>query len=88
MIEGEKEKYRKERREELEFRAMEERNRGLRFEMLEVAKHPNDPVPDCCPECKGELESGSGYVGEAVLYCSKCGIIVWEDSEDAIRRVV
>ena len=48
----------------------------------------NSPIPDHCPKCGGELASGSGYVGEEILYCTKgCGI-VWEDSEGAIRRVL
>jgi NAD-dependent DNA ligase len=50
----------------------------------------NAPMPDVCPKCGGKLKTSSGYVGEMLLYCPnrKCKAgIVWEDSEDAIRRV-
>ena len=49
----------------------------------------NQPCPDVCPKCGGELKSGSGMVGETVIYCDKdgCEGFMWEDSEDAIRRV-
>lgn len=47
----------------------------------------NEPMPDTCPKCGGELLAGSGYVGETVLYCQQHGPC-WEDSEDAIRRVL
>ena len=50
----------------------------------------NAPEPECCPGCGGELASCGGYAGETILYCPndncKTGV-VWEDSEDAIRRV-
>jgi hypothetical protein len=48
------------------------------------------PEPDCCPKCKGELEYGSGMVGETVLYCpdKKCIGIVWEDVFEAHRTVL
>ena len=46
----------------------------------------NDPMPDVCPKCGAELESGGGYVGETILYCKEHGIC-WEDCEGAIRRV-
>lgn len=47
----------------------------------------NAPQPTCCPECKGPLQATGGMVGESVLVCSNHGI-VWEDAEDAIRRVL
>ena len=43
--------------------------------------------PDSCRTYKGELKSSSGMVGEEVLYCPTHGI-QWEDSDDAIRRVI
>jgi hypothetical protein len=49
------------------------------------------PEPDRCPKCGGDLEVGSGMVGEVVLYCpskSCTSGIVWEDSADAVRRVL
>lgn len=58
------------------------------YDARTLARHQNVPMPDVCPECGGELEAGSGYVGELVLHCPKCGSIVWEDSEGAIRRVL
>lgn len=47
----------------------------------------NSPRPLRCPKCQSELKSTSGMVGEELLLCLRCGDIVWEDSEDAIRRV-
>jgi len=47
----------------------------------------NDSQPDVCPKCGAELEAGSGYVGETILYCPNGHGVFWEDSEDAIRRV-
>jgi hypothetical protein len=47
----------------------------------------NTPQPTVCPECKGALEQHSGMVGETVLSCPYHGI-VWEDAEDAVRRVL
>lgn len=47
----------------------------------------NAPEPICCPTCKGELETSQGMVGERVLVCAIDGL-VWEDHEDAIRRVI
>jgi Zn-finger nucleic acid-binding protein len=54
--------------------------------MTDVGNFRNEPKPEFCPGCSSDLKSSTGYVGEEVLYCPKCGI-VWEDSEDAIRRV-
>lgn len=51
----------------------------------------NDPVPEKCPKCKGELASGGGMVGEEVLYCpnKKCDQgIAWEDSEGALSIIL
>jgi hypothetical protein len=50
----------------------------------------NSPCPDLCPKCGGELSTGGGYVGETLLYCANDGCaqgVVWEDCEEAIRRV-
>lgn len=47
----------------------------------------NDPCPSVCAECGAKLESGSGMVGETVLYCPNGHGIKWEDQEGAIRRV-
>src|SRR2546422_539277 len=47
----------------------------------------NAPEPVCCPQCRGELETSRGMVGEKVLVCAVHGL-VWEDHEDAIRRVI
>jgi hypothetical protein len=47
----------------------------------------NSPEPQVCPTCKGPLENRRGMVGESVLICGTHGD-VWEDSEDAIRRVL
>jgi hypothetical protein len=67
---------------------MDDRDRIRMFEEREIAKHPNEPEPDKCPRCGGELTAGKGMVGETILYCEAgCGI-VWEDGEDAIRRVI
>lgn len=46
----------------------------------------NTMEPSCCPTCHGELDTQGGMVGERILVCPVDGI-VWEDSEDAIRRV-
>jgi len=51
----------------------------------------NAPQPEKCPKCGGELEESQGYVGETVLFCPNQNCeqgVVWEDSEDAIRRVI
>lgn len=47
----------------------------------------NTQRPTLCPDCQGQLESHRGMVGEPVLVCPTHGI-VWEDSEEAIRRVL
>jgi len=47
----------------------------------------NDPIPEKCSVCGGELTSGSGMVGEEVLYCTKGHGIMWEDCEQAIAIV-
>ncbi len=48
----------------------------------------NDPIPDECPECHcRELTQQGGCAGETVVICMKCDRVVWEDHEDAIRRV-
>jgi len=46
----------------------------------------NKPEPICCPRCSADLEIGKGMVGERIAVCPNDGI-VWEDQEDAIRRV-
>jgi len=46
----------------------------------------NQPEPICCPRCSADLEIGKGMVGERIAVCPNDGI-VWEDQEDAIRRV-
>ncbi len=48
----------------------------------------NKPIPDKCPKCGTPLNEGPGYVGETVLFCPKGHGVFWEDSEDAIRRVL
>jgi len=51
----------------------------------------NHDCPEVCPGCGGELACGEGYVGETLVYCpnEKCDKgILWEDSEDAIRRIL
>ena len=58
------------------------------FEAREVVKHLDVPQPDRCDECGASLELGSGYVGEAILYCPRGHGIKWGDSEGAIRRVI
>ena len=57
------------------------------FEAGEIARATNEPVPEGCPRCGAELEEAGGMVGETVLVCPEHGI-VWEDSEDAVRRVI
>jgi len=50
----------------------------------------NDPQPDKCPECNGELTASGGMVGENLLYCPNkaCDAgVVWEDVEGAIAIV-
>jgi len=47
----------------------------------------NTPRPKDCPKCHRELDSHDGMVGEEVLVCAMHGI-VWEDAEDAVRRVI
>ena len=47
-----------------------------------------DPPPERCPKCGAALESGDGYVGEEVLYCPNGHGIFWEDSEEALRRIL
>lgn len=46
----------------------------------------NAPAPSTCPDCGAELTRSGGMVGETVLVCGVHGI-VWEDAEDAVRRV-
>lgn len=49
------------------------------------------PSPEVCPGCGGPLEESSGYVGETIAYCpnDECPKgVVWEDCQDAIRRVI
>jgi hypothetical protein len=46
----------------------------------------NAPRPSRCPECKGALAEHGGMVGETTLACPYHGT-VWEDAEDAVRRV-
>lgn len=50
---------------------------------------PHEEAPDKCPECGSPLNPSRGYVGELVLVCSsrECSYM-WEDAEDAIRRVL
>lgn len=42
--------------------------------------------PNVCPHCDSDLSSQQGMAGEEILVCPDHSI-VWEDSEDAIRRV-
>jgi NAD-dependent DNA ligase len=63
----------------------------VRRECERLGINPNEIPPDNCPACGSELEVSKGYVGEGILYCPnpecKKGI-VWEDSAEAIRRVL
>jgi len=34
------------------------------FEAQELARHENDPMPEVCPKCSGELGESGGYAGE------------------------
>ncbi len=60
-----------------------------RWEESEIAKAAanNPPAPDECPHCGAEVKCSTGMVGEEVLYCEEHGLL-WEDSADAIRRVI
>ena len=58
------------------------------WDRQELAKYHNEPEPDCCDECGGELVSGRGMVGEEVLYCPNGHGLKWEDIEGAVRRVL
>ncbi len=42
--------------------------------------------PKRCPDCQGKLVEGQGFVGEGVLYCEKCGKIVW--SQDVTLAMI
>lgn len=64
----------------------DEEYRFLRKEIDRLGAH-NLPEPEKCDKCGSPLQSGRGMVGETVLYCEEHGI-QWEDSEDAIRRVL
>ena len=57
-------------------------------EEREIARYRNRPRPGKCEVCEGLLEEGGGYVGETVLYCPEGHGIFWEDSEDAVRRIM
>jgi RNA polymerase subunit RPABC4/transcription elongation factor Spt4 len=61
-----------------------------RFEAQEISKHANEDVPEVCPKCgkNDELDEGGGMVGEPIIFCKRCSEVIWEDSEDAIRRVL
>jgi len=48
----------------------------------------NEHCPDTCPKCGSSLEESGGYVGETILFCPKGHGVFWEDSEDAIRKVL
>jgi len=60
------------------------------FEARELSKQENAPIPEICPECgkSDQIKEGGGYVGETVLYCDRCHRLLWEDSVDAVRRVI
>jgi len=48
----------------------------------------NKEKPKKCPYCgHTKFIESRGWVGERVLLCTKCKNIVWEDREDALRRV-
>lgn len=47
----------------------------------------NLPEPASCPDCSGDLAAKRGIAGGRVLVCLSHGI-VWEDSEDAIRKTI
>lgn len=59
------------------------------FEARERARvhFKSSPRPTKCRQCGRHLISDRGYVGEEILYCPKHGI-QWEDTEDAISRVI
>ena len=62
--------------------------RQLERELERLGIDPTDAGPEKCLRCGSELSEGKGMVGERILFCSKgCGI-VWEDSADAIARVI
>jgi len=48
----------------------------------------NEPMPEACTECGHELECGSGFAGETLLYCPEGHGIQWSDCEGAIRNVL
>ena len=48
----------------------------------------NDPIPEVCSKCGGELLKSNGFAGETVLCCKACNTIEWEDHVDAIRKVL
>jgi len=47
----------------------------------------NEPCPDVCPHCNSELQRGSGFAGELILYCNCEKGFHWEDNEGAIRNI-
>lgn len=62
-----------------------------KYDARVLSRIHNEPAPDSCPKCGGELTAGGGMVGETVLYCNSTtceGGIVWEDHEGAIARVL
>jgi uncharacterized protein (DUF983 family) len=58
-------------------------------QQIEKAAEDAGPRPSKCPKCGyGKLHSHEGYVGEEILVCEMCNEIVWEDSGDAVARVI
>jgi len=56
-----------------------------------LSKVHNAPLPIACPECGSEPKTGSGYVGESLLYCDNpdCSkSILWEDQEGVMARIL
>ncbi len=69
------------RNTETDIIAQWEKDVGLTIEQFSKAYERVHGRPKGgCPTCGGPLESGSGYVGEEVIYCPKstCGV-VWSE---------
>lgn len=57
----------------------------------ELSRYENDPYPEKCSQCGAGPEDfveGKGMVGEDVIWCGRCNTLLWENTVDAVRRVL
>ena len=53
---------------------------GMDVHSLELYWNRMNSVPSKCPMCGSrKVKYGSGFVGEAMVFCKKCGQLLWEE---------